>query len=290
MNYSRVAIAAFLLCAAQAAAQTYNPPAATKPDRMESLDRQARIFGRLLQKKLNISPSMAFFGANASKPAVEVQDPTKLNPDAYEWIRSFHFTQESANAARVIHCQVKTAAIPSIGAMVWVECDIPTTAVGGKAEPGAQTNASNDWEEAQREIEGTAARNKATSANTAGPSGPTKLIMDPDAEASVIKAIDEIATQHAVRLEALEAGEAIVVVLRLKPRGGLQEYLEYGSGGSGSSFVPNLNQRTADPRINYSSQWLATSVPEVVVVLRFPRVQEGTSASLMQHVTRYQVR
>ncbi|MBK9385978.1 MAG: hypothetical protein IPN34_14295 [Planctomycetes bacterium] len=282
------------------------------PTRIEKLATQTRILARLLERELGPAPEVDAWGtlytsllhaprqgAPNALAARETKDdpptsdagrvvgeePPTAEPDralAYgDYRQAWLSTLAGRESSRKVKA-MRSAAIPGSGAFLWIEIDLPaSTRVRIAAEDPADS-AKSAWEEARRDLEGDAAP------TLAAPVSPSEIqiVADPKSEAAVVETIEKAVVAHAARLEALETGESITIVLTLRTPTALDQLL--ADRTQRSTVEMFLRTRTQGGAPGTAAGGNAPRVAEVVRVLRCPRVAPGASApKQLETVTRY---
>ncbi|MBL8899008.1 MAG: hypothetical protein JNM84_15315 [Planctomycetes bacterium] len=281
------------------------------PTRIEKLATQTRILARLLERELGPSPEVDAWGtlysslryapyqgapnalgAAETKEAPPTDDAGRVvgeEPPTAEADRTLTYGDYrqawlSTLAGRETSRKVKamrSAAIPGSGALLWIEIDLPATARVRVAAEESVDPAKSAWEEARRDLEGDA------TPTLAAPVSPSEIqiVADPKSEAAVVETIEKAVLAHAARLEALEIGESITIVLTLRTPTALDQLLaDRKQRSTVESFL--LNATKGAPGTAAGGH--APRIAEVVRVLRCPRVAPGASApKQLETVTRY---
>jgi hypothetical protein len=284
------------------------------PTRVESLATQARILARLLERELGPAPEVDGW-ANfyyslrtvphqdaTSAPAPRENEAAPRASDAERVIgeeppstapqrsltygdhrRAWLVDVARRETSRKLHA-IRSTAIPGSGALLWLEVDLPATARVRGAAADSGDPAQSAWEQARRDLEGDAPP------GLAAPVSPSAfpVVADPQSEAAVVESIAKIVLAHAARLEALDPGESITIVLTLRTPTALDRLLVDGRQRSPLEQLLETTTRSAPGTV---ARGQAPRAAELVRVLRCPRVAPGASApQQLETVARYEQR
>lgn len=287
------------------------------PTRLENLATQARILAHLLERELGPTRELDAWdsiynslrlrhaptrdttsdpatGENEAAPRagdagrVIGEEPPSTPPEhalTYGDYRQAWLSALTAReSARKLHA-LRSAAIPGSGALLWMEVDLPSSRVHVSSSPEDDGDpARAAWDRARRELEG----HPPSAKGEARPAAPLRAIVDPGAEAGIVRSVEKVVLAHAARLEALEAGESITIVLTLRTATALDRLLLDGRRHSSvESFLEAATRGTSGS----AAGGPAPRAAEIVRVLRCPRVAPGSSApQKLETVARYEQR